>query len=70
MNRKSFHLASAILLVLAAGCGDQPQAGPPPGVDLKASQTLAVTPALAPPKAARTAKRGDVHRPGPSMKLE
>jgi hypothetical protein len=68
MNRKSFHLASAIVLVLAAGCGDQPQAGPPPGVDLKASQAPGVTPA--PAKPARTAKRADVHNPGPSMTLE
>ncbi len=70
MNRKSFHLAAAVLMALAVGCGDQTPEGPPPGIDLKASQPLAVTPAPAAPKAARTAKRGDVHRPGPSMTME
>ncbi len=70
MNRKSFHLASAVLMTLAAGCGDQTPEGPPPGIDLKASQTPAVTTAPTPPKATKTAKRGDVHRPGPSMTME
>jgi hypothetical protein len=69
MNRKSFYLALAVLMALAAGCGDETPQGRPPGIDLKASQTPAVTaPTL--PKAAKAAKRGDVHRPGPSMTME
>jgi hypothetical protein len=70
LNRKSLRLASAILLVLAAGCGEAALEGPPPGVDLKASQTPAVTSAPAPSKAANTAKRGDLHRPGPPMTMQ
>jgi hypothetical protein len=70
MNRKSLHLTSAILLALAAGCDDQPPTGPPPGVDLDTSQTPAATTAPDPSKPAKTVKRGEVHRPGPSMKLQ
>jgi hypothetical protein len=70
MNRKSSHLAVAMLLVLAAGCGDQPHAGPPPGVDPKASQTPAAITGPVSPRSAKAAKRDDLHRPGPSMTLE
>jgi hypothetical protein len=59
-----------MLLVIAAGCGDQPHAGPPPGVDPSASQTPAAIVAPVPPKSAKAAKRDDLRRPGPSMTLE
>jgi hypothetical protein len=70
MNRKLFPLASATLLILAAGCGDEAPAGPPPGIDPKASQTSPVTSAPAPSNPGKAAKRGEVHRPGPSMTLQ
>jgi hypothetical protein len=70
MNRKPFGLASAILVVLTAGCGDESLDGPPPGVDLTAGPPPAATSAPAPPKAANTGKRGDVHRPGPPMTMQ
>ena len=70
MNRKSSHLAAAMLLVLAAGCGDKPQAGPPPGVDPNASQTPAAIASPVSPRSAKATKREDLHRPGPSMTLE
>ena len=70
MNRHSVRMLSAILAVLVAGCGNQTPEGQPPGVDLNASQTSVVTSAPDPPKAAKTANRGDLHRQGPSMKME
>jgi hypothetical protein len=70
MIRKLFPLASATLLIVATGCGDEAPAGPPPGIDPKASQTSPVTSAPAPSKLGKAAKRGEVHRPGPSMTLQ
>ena len=70
MNRTSSHLAVAMLLTLAAGCGDQSHPGPPPGIDPNASQTPATIVAPASPRSAKAAKRDDIHRPGPSMTLE
>jgi hypothetical protein len=69
MNRKLFHLAGATLLIVATGCGDEAPAGPPPGIDPKASPTSPVTLAPAPSKPGKAANRGEVHRPGPSMTL-
>jgi hypothetical protein len=57
----SFLPAAAILLVLAAGCSDQPPSTPP-AADVQASP--------APPAADKAVKQKDVHAPGPSMKLE
>ena len=70
MNRKLFHLVTALLVVHAVGCGDPTPTGPPAGVDPKASVTPAVIAAPASPKSAKNANRSDVHRPGPSMKME
>jgi hypothetical protein len=70
MNRKSFHIAAATMLVVAVGCGDEPPPGPPPGVDLKAGQSPAVIPAPVSPQASKSVKASDVHKVGPSTTLE
>jgi hypothetical protein len=61
MSRNSFRSAAAILLVLAAGCSDQPPATPPEATDVQASPT--------PSKAGKAAKGGDVRAPGPATTL-
>jgi hypothetical protein len=70
MIRKLFPLASATLLIVATGCGGDAPVGLPPGIDPKASPTLPVTSAPAPSQRDKAAKRGEVHRPGPSMTLQ
>jgi hypothetical protein len=69
-GRKVVHYLAALLVVHAVGCGDPTPTGPPAGVDPKASETPAVIAAPASPKSAKNANRSDVHRPGPSMKME
>jgi hypothetical protein len=70
MNRKSFHIAGATMLVVAVGCGNEPPAGPPPGVDLKAGQSPAVIPGPVSPQASKSVKGSDVPKVGPSTTLE
>jgi hypothetical protein len=50
--------------------GDPTPAGPPDGVDPKASQAPAAIGVPVSPKPAKNANRSDVHRPGPSMKMQ
>jgi hypothetical protein len=62
MRRISFSTtATAMLLVIAAGCSEQPPEGPPSATDVQASPT--------PPKAGKAAKE-DVRAPSPPTKLE
>lgn len=70
MNQKLYQVAAAALLVVAAGCGDEQPTGPPPGVDLTAGQSAGIAPEPTAQKPGKTAKRGDVHIPGPSTTLE
>jgi hypothetical protein len=71
MSRTIFRLATATILALAAGCGDEKPAAPPPGVDPSASQApSAVTASPASQRTSKTVKRGDVQKTGPSMMLE
>ena len=67
---KQSQILTALLVVHAVGCGDPTPSGPPAGVDPKASQTPAVIGAPASPKSAKNSNRDDVHRPGPSIKME
>jgi hypothetical protein len=69
-ERRLVHYLAALLVVHTVGCGDPTPTGPPAGVDPNASQTPAVIAAPASPKSAKNANRSDVHRPGPSMKME
>jgi hypothetical protein len=63
-------ILTALLVVHAVGCGDPTPSGPPAGVDPNASQTPAAIGAPASPKPAKKSNRDDVHRPGPSIKME